>query len=36
VLANQDGNASHTAAPQQSLPVTIGGVADEIFRNGFQ
>jgi hypothetical protein len=36
VLANQDGNASHTAAPQQSLPVNIGGVADEIFGDGFQ
>jgi hypothetical protein len=36
VFANQDGNASHTAASQQSLPVTIGGVADEIFGDGFQ
>jgi len=36
VLANQDGNANHTAAPQRSLPVTIGGGADLIFRNGFQ
>ncbi|TDR36996.1 hypothetical protein DFR29_12633 [Tahibacter aquaticus] len=36
VFANQDGNANHTAAPQQSLPVSIGGAADEIFGDGFQ
>lgn len=36
VFANQVGDANHSAAPQQSLDVTIEGVGDLIFADGFQ
>lgn len=34
VLANQAGNASYSAAPQQSLPVTIGTPASPLVQDG--